>query len=39
MTSALLLLPAGVKVSSIFTFTRANIMDGEQKFTQKFIFA
>ena len=33
MTSALLLLSAGVKVTFIFIFTRANIIDGEQKFT------
>ena len=39
MTLALLLLPAGVKVTFIFTFTRANIIDGEQKFTHKFAFA
>ena len=39
MTSALLLLPAGVKVTSIFTFTRGTIIDGEQKFTHKFAFA
>ena len=38
MTSALLFLPAGVKVNSIFTFTRANTIDGEQKFTHKFTF-
>ena len=32
MTSVLLLLPAGVKATFIFTFTRAGIIDGEQKF-------
>ena len=35
----ILLLPAGVKVTFIFTFTRANIVDGEQEFTHKFAFA
>ena len=39
MTSVLLLLPAGVKVTFIFTFIRANIIDAEQKFTHKFAFA
>ena len=36
---ALLFSEAGVKVTFIFTFTRANIIDGEQKFTHKFAFA
>ena len=36
MTSAFLLLPAVVKVTFIFTFTRANIIDGKQKFTHNF---
>ena len=39
MTSALLLLPAGVNVTFIFTFTRGNIIDGEQIFTHKFAFS
>ena len=39
MTSVLLLLPAGVKVTFIFTFTRDNTIDGEKKFTHKFAFA
>ena len=39
VTEVILLLPAGVKVTLIFTFTRANIIDGEQKFTPKFALA
>ena len=39
MMSALLLLEAGVKVTFIFTFARANIIDGEKNFTHKFVFA
>ena len=36
VTDVILLLPAGVKVTFIFAFTRGNIIDGEQKFTHKF---
>ena len=39
VTDVILLRPAGVKITFIFTFTRANIIDGEQKFTHKFAFA
>ena len=39
VTDVILLLPARVKVTFIFTFTRANTIDGEQKFTHKFPFA
>ena len=38
VTDVILLLPVGVKVTFIFTFTRANIIDGKQKFTHKFTF-
>ena len=33
------MLAAGVKVTFIFTFIPANIIDGKQKFTHKFAFA
>ena len=40
VTDVILLLPAGINVTFIiFTFTRANIIDGEQKFAHKFAFA
>ena len=38
-TKALLFAEAEVKVTVIFTFTRANVIDGVQKFTHKFAFA
>ena len=39
MTSALLLLLAGVKVTFVFTFTRVNVIHREQKFTHELAFA
>ena len=39
MTSALLLLLAGVKVTFIFIFTHANVIHREQRFTHKLAFA
>ena len=39
MTSVLLLLSAGVKVTFIFTFTPANVINKEKNFTHKLAFA